>query len=310
MSAFGNPLAPPWMGFTPVISGMQDQEWDVDLPTVLVPANSFVMGQILAIDSDADFLCAEIQTVISLVTVDTVPNTGTALPSDIRVRIRDGQGRLFTSDFVPISDLNGPLCPPWPLRRGSVLVIDYQNINQTASEIVSVVLLLKGWKRNQCANIAALNPPYTPMYRTYPKPQKGQEFEDFEYPFTFTQASAIDLLKIPLQTDNDADFWWCATSGDWNTANNDVATVGGLAVTFYDAIGLSMIQSPLINPWGSPVAGLFRESVFSSGGGRPAPHWPAIFIPRGGVVLIDMSFGQGGTLRFSLRGKKVYGACQ
>lgn len=310
MSTFGNPLAPPWMGFTPVLAGLQDWEWDVDLPVVQVPSNSFVMGNQLPIDSDADFLCAEIQFAITLVTIDTVPNTTTALPSDIRVRIRDGQGRLFTSDFVPISDLNGPLCPPWPIRRGSVLIIDYQNINQTGSEIVSVWAVLKGWKRNQCANIKALNPPYTPMYRTYPVPGKGQEFEDFEYPFTFTETGAIDLLKIPLQTDNDADFWWCATSGDWNTANNDVAVVGGLAVTFYDAIGLPMIQYPLLNPWGSPIAGLFRESVFSSGGGRPAPHWPAIFIPRGGQVSADMSFGQGGTLRFSLRGKKVYGACQ
>lgn len=308
---YTNPYAPPWMGITPVFAGLRDREYDLDLPPVAVPSNSFVLGTTFATDGDTDYLVREFQFVVSSVTVDGEPSSTTALASDIRVRIRDGKGRLFTSDFVPIAHLNGPLCLPWPIPRGSVLIIDYQNINQTAGEVANVWFCLKGWKRYQCANDQReLKSDYVPMYRTYPKPQQGEEFEDFEYPFTFVSSGVSQLLKIPLQTDNDADFWWCGVTGDWNTANNDVAVVGDVGVTFYDAVGLPMMQAGLQNTWGSTLGPLFRESVFSSGGARPTPFYPAIFIPRGGVVLIDIYFASAQTLRFSLRGKKVYGSCQ
>lgn len=306
-----NPYAPAWMRLSPVMAGIRDREYDLDLPPVSVPANSFVQGISFVMDGDTDYLVREFQFVITSVTIDDVPAPNTALPSDIRIRIRDGRGRLFTSDFVPIADLTGPLCPAWPIPRGSVLTIDYQNVNQTAGLVTDVWLCLKGWKRYQCQNDQKeLKSDYVPMYRTYPKPQPGEEFEDFEYPFTFVSAGASDLLKIPLQTDNDAGFWWCGLTGDWNTANNDVSVVGGVGLTFYDAVGLPMMQAGLTNPWGSIIGPLFRESIFSSGGGRPAPFWPAIYIPRGGVVQVDISFGAAETLRFSLRGKKVYGACR
>jgi hypothetical protein len=309
LQTFGNIYAPAWMGYSPVIAGMEDYEFDLDLQPVQVASGTFVLGNNLAIDNDADYLVREFQFVVTAVTVDGTSSTTTAQASDIRVRIRDGQGRLFTSDFIPIADLNGPLCPPWPIRRGSNLIIDYQNINTTVAQIQTVWMLLKGWKRNPCPSLNAFTPPYTPMYRQYPKPAVGQELEDFEYPFTFTASGALDLLKIPLQTDNDADFWWCGITGDWNTANNPFAVVGNVGVTFYDAIGLPISGSGLINPWGSTLGALFRESIFSSGGARPTPIYPAIFIPGGGVLLIDISFGQAATLRFSLRGKKVYGKC-
>jgi hypothetical protein len=311
MTPYGNPYAPSWMGFSSVLKGIRDREYDLDLPPVDVPSNSFVIGTPFVMDRDTDYLVREIQFVITEVEVDEGPSVGVALPSDIRVRIRDGRGRLFTSDFIPITDLNGPLCPPWPIPRGSVLIVDYQSISQVAHQTQTVWMLLKGWKRWQCSGDSKeLTPAYTPMYRMYPKPLAEQEFEDFEYPFTFTATGAADLLKQPLQTDNDADFWWCGLAGDWNTANNDVAVVGSMGVTFYDAVGLPMMQDHLINPWRSPLGALFRESIFASGGGRPTPIYPAIFIPRGGVVLADVSFGGAATLRFSLRGKKVYGACR
>lgn len=306
-----NPYAPAWMLPSPVMAGLRDREYDLDLPVVAVPGNSFVQGIPFVMDGDTDYLVREFQFAITLVTVDGTPSTTTALPSDIRIRIRDGRGRLFTSDFIPIADLTGPLCPAWPIPRGSVLTIDFQNVNQTAAEITYVWMCLKGWKRYQCQNDQKeFTPEYTPMYRTYPKPLAGEQFEDFEYPFTFVSAGASELLKIPLQTDNDAGFWWCGLAGDWNTANNDVAVVGNVGVTFYDAVGLPMMQAGLLNPWNSVLGALFRECVFSSGGARPAPFWPAIYIPRGGVVLVDISFGAAETLRFSLRGKKVYGACR
>jgi len=296
---FGNPYAPPWMGFTPVLPGIRDQEYDLDLPAVAVPNGQFVTGLQLPVDNDADFLVREIQFVV------IGASTVTAAPPDLRVRIRDGEGKLFTSDYVPCVDLNGPLVPPWPIRRGSVLIIDYQNINATAETEETVWMLLRGWKRKSCVDNRSLTPDYVPMYNLYPKPNPDEEFEDFEYPQVFTFTAPGFFPKLPLVTDNDADFWWCGLTGDWNTANNDVAVVGSVACTFYDAVGLPMLQYPLTNPWGLP-GGLFRESIFSSGGGRPAPHFPAVFIPRGSVTSVDISVGQACTLRFSQRGYKVY----
>jgi hypothetical protein len=299
---FGNMYAPPWMGFSPTLKGIRDIENDFDLPAVSVPPAGFALNNKLAIDADADFLVREIQFVISA-------TTGTPLVSDIRVKIRDGDGRMITSDFVPIVDLCGPMVPPLPLRRGSVLTIDYQNVGAATP---SVWMILKAWKRTECpSDTLEIAVPYTPMYKRMSQPAAGADLEDFEYPFVFTAAAAGDLLKVPLQTDNDADFLWRGITGDWNTANNDVAVVGSVGLTFYDTGGLPLLQAPLLCPWGSLNCGLFRESAIASGGGRPAPHFPEIFIPRGGVVSVDLSFGAAGTVRFSLRGAKVYdGSCQ
>ena len=302
---FGNMYAPPWYGFSPVLKGIRDMEYDLDLPPVTIPTNGFSRGNELPVDNDADFLVREIQFVV-------VATTGTpALPSDLRVRIRDGDGRLFTSDFVPILDLTGPLVPAWPLRRGCVLTIDYQNVATAAESSATVWLLLKGWKRRLCPDdtFEAVSP-YVPMYKRFLPPSASNDIEDFEYPFTFTSATINDQLKVPLQTDNDADFLWRGITGDWNTANNDVATVGGVGLTFYDPWGVPLVQAPLMNPWGSMRSGGFRETILGNGGGRPAPFFPEILIPRGGVVQVDLSFGGVEVVRFSLRGMKVYGTCK
>lgn len=306
LPAFGNMYAPPWFGFSPVLKGIRDMEFDLDLPAVSVPSGGFARNNQLPVDADADYLVYQIQFAVISV-------TGTAaLPSDIRVRIRDGDGRLFTSDFVPILDLIGPIVPPWPLRRGSVLLVDYQNISSAAESTATVIMLLKGWKRKLCPGDSFELPaaPYTPMYRLLDDPA-GSDPEDFEYPFTFVFAAAGDIQKVPLQTDNDADFVWKGITGDWNTANNDVAVVGSVGLTFYDTQGLPLSSAQLINPWGSTQCGEFRESVLASGGGRPAPFYPGIFIPRGGIVSVDISAGGPATVRFSLRGTKFYGgSCQ
>ena len=305
---FGNMYAPPWCGFSPVLKGVRDQEYDLDLPPVVVaggaaPAGGFSRGNQLAVDVDADYLVRELQFMV-LASAGDSPTS-----ADVRVRIRDGDGRLFTSDFVPILDINGPLVPPWPLRRGSVLIIDYQNL-QPVETSATVWLLLKGWKRKLCPHDPLeIASPYTPMYRRFLQPNGENDLDEFEYPFTFTQAAAGDLFKIPLQTDNDADFLWRGLTGDWNTANNDVATVGNVGLVFYDVDGVPLVQGPLLNPWGSLRSGGFRETILGNGGGRPAPQFPEIFIPRGGVLQLDLSFGAAETVRFSLRGVKVYGRC-
>jgi hypothetical protein len=298
---FANMYAPAWMGYTPILANLRDMEYDLDLPPVTVPPGQFVKGNQLPVDSDSDFLVREVQFVVSFVE-GLVP----VAPSDIRVRLRDGDGRLLTAEYVPVFDLNGPFAVPWPLRRGAVLIIDYQNVGPSAA---SVWMVLKGWKRLTCDDPAELRAPYTPMYQRYQQPNSGNDLEDFEYPFSFTSAGVGDLLKQPLQTDNDADFLWRGITGAWNTNNQAVAAVSGVGLTFYDQEGVPLSQSGLVSPWGSPICGEFRELVLASGGARPSPHFPEILIPRGGVVLVDISFGAVETVAFSLRGMKVYGHC-
>lgn len=297
----GNMYAPAWMGFSPVLANLRDIEFSTDLPPVTVTAQTYSRGNQLQIDGDADFLVREIQFVV-------IQAEGVSIqPSDIRVRIRSGDGRTLITDYMPIVDLNGPVSVPWPLRRGSLVLVDYFNANTRGTQ--TVWMILKGWKRNPCADPTEAAQPYIPMYRRYVQPKSG-DVEDFEYPFTFTAAGAVDLLQQPLRTDNDADFLWSGLTGDWNTANNDVATVGEVAMVFYDTDNVPLTVRGLINPWGSGSAGQFRESTLASGGGRPMGFWPSIFIPRGGIVSVDLSFAAAATVRFSLRGQKVYGVCK
>jgi hypothetical protein len=302
---FGNMYAPPWYGFSPILKGIRDMEYDLDLPPVTVASGGFSRNNELPVDNDADYLVRELQFVV-------ISTTGTAaVPSDLRVRIRDGDGRLFTSDFVPVQDLCGPLAIPWPLQRGCVLLIDYQNVSAAVDSSATVWLLLKGWKRKLCPDDPTeAASPYIPMYKRFTQPDPSNDIEDFEYPFTFTAVAAEDRLKLPLQTDNDADFLWRGITGDWNTANNDVAVTGDVGLTFYDPWGVPLVSAPIQNPWGSMRSGGFRETILGNGGGRPAPFFPEILIPRGGVVQLDISFGAAAVVRFSLRGMKVYGACR
>ena len=300
----GNIYAPPFMAVSPQIAGYEDIEFDLAFPSpngsfLSVPNAGFLPNQQLLLDSDYDYLVREMWFVVQ-------PVTGANFqPSDLRVRIRDADERLLTSDYIQAQNLSGVLPMIWGLKRGGVLTLDFQNVNATTAIPVQVVL--KGWKRKACPGQVALPGNYVPMYKRYALPvNKGIELEDFEYPFTLTSAGAQDLLKLPLQTNNDADFLWRGISGDWNTANNAVATVGSIAVTFYDPTGVPLSLYPLINPWGSMLAGQFRELVFANGGGAPAPHYPEIEIKRGGIIQMDISFGGAGTLRFSLRGLKVH----
>lgn len=287
------------MAFSRVMPGVRDVEFDYDLPAVYVDAGQTIYGNQLALDSDADYLMRELQPII-------VPGEGSVTPDAIRVRIRDGDGNVITSDFVPLLDLIGPSAVPLPLRKGSVMLIDYQNRGAVPA---SVWFIMKGWKRFFCSDQTIVEPNYTPMYSRYPVPP-GMSPEDFEYPFQFNSNGPGDLLRVPLQTDNDADFAWRGLTGDWNTSNNDVDAVGSIGLTFYDTIGVPLSFYPLANPWGSTNCGQFRELILSSGGGRPAPQWPQIIIPRGGAVSVDLSFGAPATVRFSLRGVKLYGGCQ
>lgn len=309
---FGNIYAPQWMGVSPGLAGYDDREHDVDLPAVTVDGGTTTTPQPLSIDADADFLVRDIEFTV----LTNNDDTGQPGPLDIRVRIRDGNGRLFTSDFMPIVDLTGPTCPVWPLEKGCVLYIEYQNIGAVDSQ---VVMVLKGWKRVPCpGRPAPVSSDYSPMYKRYAAAVQSKELEDFEYPFTFSNQTGApqDQLRIPIQTDNDADFLWRGLVGDWNIETNDEVPVGACWVTFWDPHNSPLSVFGLTVPWGSMNAGQPRENVFSNGGGRLAPHYPEIFVPRGGVIELTMSFAAAAaaaTIAFpillgSLRGVKVYDA--
>jgi hypothetical protein len=156
MSTFprlGNIYAPPWVPFSPIVPGICDLEFDNTVPQV--PGNSILVlhggvpqlgqqetnsNQRLQVSSDSDEVVREIQ-IIAL-----QPFGGTINPSDLRVRLRDGDGRLITSDFVYAVDLCGPVCPGLSLRRGTVMLVDLVNMNAVTD--LNVVLIFKTVKRN------------------------------------------------------------------------------------------------------------------------------------------------------------------
>jgi hypothetical protein len=295
----GNIYAPPWMSISPSIAGYTDIEFDIDLPTVTVQPSSILSNQTLQLDGDYDFLVREIQFVVFPVADESFE------PSDLRARIRDPFGRLITSDFIQVQNLNGALAIVWGLKRQGQVTFDFQNVN--AENAISVQTILKGWKRKISPGAPAIRSPYVPMYRRYALPiDQGVHLEDYEYPFTFTASGPGDLLRVPLPIEDQADFLWRGITGDFNSINNDVAVVGSVGLRFYDYTGTPLSIVGLTNPWGSPNVGQFRESILSSGGGRPAPMYPEILIPKGGAAEVDLSFGAAATVRFSLRGMNIY----
>jgi hypothetical protein len=306
---FRNALAPPYFGVTPLVAGVTDIEWDLNIGPLVIPAASTVLGtstngQQLQLDGDYDYIIREFQF------VDPQPSVADVNPQDWRVRIRDADGRMLTSDFVYALDLNGPLAIPWPQRRGGVITFDFMNQNAT-NELNQIQVVLRGIKRAPCPGQQATKSDYIPLrYRLGPAAKdalKGAAFEleDFEYFFTFSSTGATNLYKLPLQTDNDADFLWRGLAGPWNLPG--ASQVGNVALCFYDPNGTRLGQFPFQPAWqNTPVAGTLRECVLSNGGGGPSPVWPEIYIPRGGAPQVDISFAEAETVSFSLRGQKIY----
>lgn len=306
---FGNIMVPPWVPFSPQRPGFRDEEYDIDLPPVTVAAGVTSTGNVLPLDADADYFVRELWFIV-------LPGGAAVQPSDLRVRIRDGDGHMFTNDFCYANDLNGPLCPPWPIRAGATLIIDYQNQNQSANSITAQ-LVLRAHKRKICGNVAQPLPStYKPMRFQYPGPGPGETHRDFAYSVAYDNFNVAPtpstLLKFPIQTDNDADFLWRGLCGQWAGVNNqDTATFGNVAITFYDANNQPFSALNIPESWGG-YYGEQRESILTNGG-RITPQFPQVLIPRGGVVLVDVAFGTlVNRLRFALRGVKVYtqGACK
>ncbi len=318
MSTFppiGNIYAPPWVPFSPVVPGICDLEYDNTAPTVQGQVITVLHGgvpqlgqqntnQQIFVSSDADQIVREIQVLF------LQPAGGVVNPSDLRIRLRDGDGRLITSDFVYAVDLCGPLCPALSLRHGTTVLIDLVNLN--AAVDLSVVIVFKAVKRTLCGTTESIVSDHRRMFRCYSQPAEGETHEDAEFPFQFTVTGAQDLIRQTLLVDKDSDFLWRGLTGDVNWASNPIGTVGNVALTFYDPSGTALVKVPvngILTPWGSPIAGMFRECLLSNGT-KLAPQWPEIRIPKGGGLDLDISFGAAATLRFSLRGVKVYTECR
>lgn len=304
--SFANLSVPPWVPLSAQVPGFRDDEYSIDLPAMTINAGATSLGNVLAFDADADSFVREIWFVI-------LPTTASAVqPSDLRVRIRDGDGHIFTNDFCYANDLCGPLCPPWPIRKGATLIVDYQNQNGSAVNIV-VQMVLRLYKRLACANVAQPLPSlYIPMRKRYPPPNPGEVHKDFAYPYSPPNLGASSpFLKFPIQMDNDADFLWRGLSGSWQTVNNSLVTVGQVALTFYDASNTPFNQLNLPEPWGG-FGGEQRESILTNGGAI-APQFPEVRVPRGGLILVDVTFVTAASIvRLCLRGVKVYteGECK
>ena len=307
---FGNIMVPPGVPFSPQVPGFRDEEIDLNLPAVtLVGTDTVSLSNALEIDADTDYFVRELRFTI-------LPTTTAAIqPSDVRVRIRDGDGHMFTNDFCYANDLTGPLCPPWPIRAGAVLLIDYQNECANADTSIVVSLVLKGYKRRQCSNVAQpTDSGYKPMRYQYPPPIDGEEYRDFTYPQRYDNidaGGAAQLIKFPIQMDNDADFILRGVCGTWFTNKATYANTANISLTLYDANNLPWNALDVPEPWGG-VFGEVRELVLTNGG-RIAPMFPEMRIPRGSVILVDVTFGDIVQIfRFGLRGVKAYnkGECK
>jgi hypothetical protein len=289
LAVWPNVFAPEWMGFTPPVSGVSDIETDLILPMTLTS------GQVLSgsnalqlpIDSDADALLREIRYVF------VGANPG-ALLTDMRVRLRDGDGNLVTSDYIYAADLAGSVGPVLGLRKGSVLLFELQNVGAAT---INAQFILKCIKRIQGPAVKVLASPYTPLYKQYSTPPPGYHDEGYSYYYEIPLTLALPARRVPLQTDNDAPFFWRATAGDGSTFFANVTLYGPSDVALQSRV--MGVEAPI-----TPYENLFP------GFGAQAPNYPEIEIPVGGVVLIDAVLFPGGpatgTLKLELRGVKRY----
>ena len=336
----GDMYAPTWAGIYKQLPGYCDVDFDYAMgnegdfffTVTLGPSGSgteFALKQPCNINTDADYLAREMY--ISPIAGSAVGDSGAINPQDLKVRIRDGDGNAITSDWITANDLNGPLGPcALPFRKGGNVTIDLWN--QGDGTLV-VAAGFKGWKRFPCSEQQGQIPPFIPQRHRFCKEWAGVSFEEYEYFFEFSNGSNVlyppwatnlqplapgqIFAKIALPTDNDADFLWRGTTGMIMSSAGPIAQVpDAWYILFYDHD-----QIPLANTVPHPgilptPSGPSADMVISSGGGRMAPHWPEIFIPRGKPVLVDILLQTPATglssVQFSLRGFKVYdeGKCQ
>jgi hypothetical protein len=327
--------APSWAAITPQLPGFCDVDFDYSMgnegdfffTVTLGPSGSgteFALKQPCNINTDADYLAREIY--VGPVGGSVVGVSGSINASDLKIRLRDGDGNAITSDWITANDLCGPLGPcALPLRKGSLNYIDLWN--QGDGTLV-VQMGFKGWKRFPCSDVQGPIPPYIPQRDRFCKEWAGVRFEEYEYFFEFAnganafyppwvmnlqpQSPTNIFFKFALPTDLDADFLWRGTTGMIMQAGGPIAQIPDAAfLLFYDYTDqvplANVVPHPGINPTPS---GPSAEMVISNGGGRMTPHWPEILIPRGGTIPLDILLQTPAaglsSFSFSLRGFKVY----
>jgi hypothetical protein len=313
-----NMYAPKWASITPQLPGWCDVEFDFNPVTITLAPGAQSLKNILKVDQDADYLTREI---IAL----PIGGEGTINPQDLKFRLIDGDGQYITSDWVTLNDINGPVGPAvLPLRRGSEPYVDVWNQSANASAVVMIGF--KGFKRSPCTTRQADIPAFTPQSKRFCKPWDSRIwFEEYEYFFEFVNGVlatappwAMNLQpqtpngvfqKLPLRTDHDASFLWRGVSGMIMSKGGPAPIPGEWFLRFYDC-GEVPLATEIKRPGLLPaIAGPDATMVLSNGGGRMSPHWPEVYIPRGGVVSVDIALLTPATVsvQFSLRGVKVYG---
>lgn len=314
-----NMYAPKWATITPQLPGWCDVEFDFDpLTLTLAPGQQLLKNQLL-VNGDADYLAREI-----IALPMPIEEEGTVNPQDLKIRLTDGDGQFITSDWITLNDLNGPIGPAvLPFRKGSQPYFDVWN--QGAATAI-VVVGFKGWKRVKCDAKQADLPLFVPQSQRFCKPwAPGIRFEEYEYFFEFVNGVlatappwALNLqpqtpdqvfLQVPLHTDDDASFLWRGTSGMIMSKGGPGAVPGNWFLRFFDNALVPLarqVPRPNLVP---SLAGPAAELVLSNGGGRMSPHFPEVYIPRGGVVNVDVGLLTANTIsvELSLRGVKVYG---
>lgn len=330
----GDLYAPTWAGLTPQLPGFCDVAFDYPMSnqpgsdaifsTVTLAAGAQSLKNQIVIDRDADYLAREIYV------APVAGTTSIANPQDLKIRITDGDGNAITSDWCTANDLCGPVGPvPLPFRKGTVVYVDLWN-QGTASLVVQVGL--KGFKRFPCTDQQGPIPAFRPMSAYYCREQPGQVFEEYEYFFEFSagtsalfapwvtnlqsQSPTNVFQRFSLPLENDSDFLWRGITGSLMTAGAAAAALPEQCfLKFYDNALVSLARDLVRPGYIPPSVPLGCEMVLSSGGGRMSPHFPEIFIPRGGALAVDIllqdqtppSFV---TISFSLRGFKVYSAAE
>jgi hypothetical protein len=300
LNGWPNPFSPQWMGFTPALVGYRDVEIDLALPVFSLTAGQMLSGGNalqLPISGDADHLLYEFKLFLS------VPG---GLVSDLRVRMRDGEGNLITSDYVQAIDLAGQFGPALRLLKGSTVLFEVQNVGTVT---LTAQFILRCVKRVPDQAEQGLMPNYKPMYDQYSKPPAGFHDESYSYYFEFVVNFGVPAVKFPLATESDADFLWRATAGNPRTSSTALGISSATkqtVITLYDPNGQPLTSRNV----GSEVPITPYESVLSGWPGRATPIYPEVLIPRGGVISVDVLsspfFFATTTFQIELRGVKRF----
>lgn len=284
-----NLYAPSWAAVTPQIPGFCDVDFDYSMgnagdffyTVTLGPSGSgteFALKQPCNIDSDADYLTREMY--VAPLAGSTVGASGAINPSDLKIRVRDGDGNAITSDWVTANDLCGPLGPcALPFRKGSNVTIDLWN--QGDGTLV-VQVGFKGFKRFACTEQQGQIPPFIPQRERFCKEWRGVRFEEYEYFFEFTNGGGATFASLDIDSEAGQILFTSRIAG---TAGNAVTVaivagagasptiaVAGNAITFTQNAASDGSQQQFLDLLsGSPAASALVTGV---GLNNPAAAMP------------------------------------